>query len=450
MRSSIVIQLSTLSVGVLGGVVPGPYYVNSTTTIGTPRPHVHAPGLPTPPTTLSASISDSNTAIVAPYPTSSSNTSVVDASPSSSTAYAVSSSSPEVSTVTLSVSSSLNVTTQNATLIYSPLVSSATVTSPSSIPTSEYPPVVVIVVAETVYATAQQPNSTFAYNATLPTATTSDCLTTLPASANQSSPSVVPSSATVSSILPGLALAAEIGIGEELASSSIDLGLLSSILLPDSSTINLGLLSSILLSEVTQRSVGTTYTTTTTTVIFTPTPLVPSLSSTNPSISGTTTTTVVAPTTASPSASIASPTSTSTSDSVVPSSSAVESRSTSPSESPSTILSTVTVTTPTPSSPSSTESNAEFPTAPPFSYNPSASRGSAPPISRPTPEPSSANVAGSTLSTAATPTSTRISQYGTGVPPAPSAAGASGVLSERNKERVWWVAFFGVASVFLY
>lgn len=29
MRSSIVIQLSTLSVGVLGGVVPGPYYVNS-------------------------------------------------------------------------------------------------------------------------------------------------------------------------------------------------------------------------------------------------------------------------------------------------------------------------------------------------------------------------------------------------------------------------------------
>ncbi|CAN9169043.1 unnamed protein product [Alternaria alternata] len=101
MRSSIVIQLSTLSVGVLGGVVPGPYYVNSTTTIGTPRPHVHAPGLPTPPTTLSASISDLSTAIVAPYPTSSSNTSVVDASPSSSTAYAVSSSSPEVSTVTL-------------------------------------------------------------------------------------------------------------------------------------------------------------------------------------------------------------------------------------------------------------------------------------------------------------------------------------------------------------
>ncbi|KAI4626010.1 hypothetical protein J4E80_003145 [Alternaria sp. BMP 0032] len=144
---------------------------------------------------------------------------------------------------------------------------------------------------------------------------------------------------------------------------------------------------------------------------------------------------VVTLTSASASASVDQPTSISTSDSDEPSSSATDSAST--------ILSTVTVTSSTPSPPSNTDT--AFPTAPPFSYNPSASRGSASPISRPTPEPSSALVAGSTLSTATTPssTSTRISQY-TGVPPAPPAAtgGASGMLSDRSKERVWWVAFF--------
>ncbi|CAG5155465.1 uncharacterized protein ALTATR162_LOCUS3675 [Alternaria atra] len=432
-RSSTIIVLSALSMGVLGGVVPGPYYLNSTAHAGTPRPHVHAPGLPTPPPVLSSSSPEPSTAIVAPYSTPSWNTSIATASPSSSNTYAVSSSSPEASTVALSVSSSFNLTAQNATSIYySPLSSSTAVTQPLSIPTSGDPSMVVVVVSETVYATAQQSSSP-ASNATLPTVSTSDCSTILTASVTQSSFNAVPSSAVVTSIPPSPPMAA-LGNADELAGSTIDLGLLSSILLPDT-TIDLEVLSSILLPDTTPRPIATV-TTTTTVVLSLPTLPLPSPSDIESSASKTTTTTIVALPTMSSSTPAASPPSTSTSDSVVPSSSAVDSAST--------ILSTVTVTSSTPSSSSNTEStpsNTDFPTAPPFSYNPSASRGSASPISRPTPEPSSANVAGSTLSTTATPTSTFISQY-TGIPPAPSAAGASGLLSKRNKEKVWWVAFF--------
>ncbi|EUC35927.1 hypothetical protein COCCADRAFT_24217 [Bipolaris zeicola 26-R-13] len=86
-------------------------------------------------------------------------------------------------------------------------------------------------------------------------------------------------------------------------------------------------------------------------------------------------------------------------------------------------------------------STIEFPTSPPFSYNPSASRGSATPISRPTPEPSNAIVAGSTLSTSSTASPTAETEIPP-APPAPSAAGAPGGLSSRGKEIVWWVAFF--------
>ncbi|KAF2036189.1 hypothetical protein EK21DRAFT_83894 [Setomelanomma holmii] len=74
----------------------------------------------------------------------------------------------------------------------------------------------------------------------------------------------------------------------------------------------------------------------------------------------------------------------------------------------------------------------------PLSATPSSSR-------RP-----SASSARSTLSTTAVPSSS-FSAQGTGIPPAPSAAGASGNISARGKERVWWVAFLvDVGSVTVY
>jgi hypothetical protein len=413
--------LSALSMGVLGGVVPKPYEMNSSkfmvvrlggcdiltltaTTTGALRPHIHATGLPIPPYSLSTLMPEPSSAVVVPYPIPSpSNTSVVAASHSLSTSYAVSTSSPEASLTPLSISNSFNATAQNSTFVYSPPSLSATMTSPYSVPTPGYVPVVVEVVCETVYYSAKPSSSV--------------TLTAVLSSGEHAKPSsVAPSSAAVTNILPGLAIAA-LGQVDGLTGSSINLPLLSSILIPD----------------VNQQSIFTTTTTTTTTVVLTlPTPLLPTPSDVENTASATTTTTVVVLPTDSSSMSVAS---TSTSDSEVPSSSTADSASS--------ILSTVAVTTSTPPSSSDSNTNTAFPTAPPFSYNPSASRGSASPISRPTPEPSSALVAGSTLSASTVPTSTStfISQY-TGIPPAPSAAGASGISSKRNKERVWWVAYF--------
>lgn len=68
-------------------------------------------------------------------------------------------------------------------------------------------------------------------------------------------------------------------------------------------------------------------------------------------------------------------------------------------------------------------------TSPPSSYNPSMSRSL---------EPSSASAEGHTPSTS----STSSSPTNTEIPPAPLAAGASGGMGTRGKERVWWVIFF--------
>ncbi|RAR04341.1 hypothetical protein DDE82_004545 [Stemphylium lycopersici] len=395
-RGSSLWVLGALSTRGLGVVVPKPYEVNSTSVIAISPPYASGSGLPVQ--LPSPSSPDSHSTWTSLSTPTSPNSSFYVVPSSLSKASPASSKLPTLEYP--SGSSSGN----------PPYVSSSSLTA------SDYASVVVVVVSETeVYQPT--PGSFVTSTPVL----TSDC----------------PSGSVTSQAVIALPASSTLTIASSALQSgkSVKADNISAVpaALPTGSTIDLELLSSIFFSNIIQRSIKTRTTTTTTTIILTlPTPL-PAPSSTifsSAITSPTTVTSLVLP----PSSRL-TPTA-----SPAPTSTNIPAPSESTSQTPpslSTILSTVTIT----SSVSSGTFATGFPTSPPFSYNPSASRGSATPITRPTPEPSSAEAAGSTLSTFSTASSAGNSQN-TGIPPAPSAAGASGGMIGRGKERVWWVAFF--------
>ncbi|KAF7449346.1 hypothetical protein A1F99_063950 [Pyrenophora tritici-repentis] len=386
--SSSVWILSTVPMGVLGSVLSRSHDLNKTTTADVSR--LYGTRLPTP---IQASPCLSSKG----YETAA-NSSTPTAFPSSnpSSPYAV------------------NTSSQLPSFAYSPLSRPTILTysSPTLAFTPDHTLVVTVVVSKTVFNAPTSISSANLYPV-------SQLSTPGPSSPQ---PEISAFAAPSSSI--GTSSAIQSSVSSIVTDTEV------AVALQVSPTINLPLLSSIFYgSEILQRSISVRTTTVTTVVVINitiPGPLPTSSFGAMPTAPTTVITTSVAvPPSPSLSATTASPVATSAN---IPGVSLSASGSISPTD-----------IAPTSANPSEGASTG-FPTVPPFSYNPSASRGSASPITRPTPEPSSANVAGSTLGTATVSTSTFISQY-SGIPPAPSAAGASGGLNGKAKETVWWVVF---------
>ncbi|CAE7023795.1 hypothetical protein PTTW11_03655 [Pyrenophora teres f. teres] len=419
MRSSPAVWvLSTVPMGVLGGVLSRPYVLNKTTTAGISQPYPYGTRLPIPiqaspcPSSKGYEIA-TNSSIPTALQSSNSSTAIPYHIPSPSTANVVPSLPAEILPAYSSWPNAVYTLTQLPTFVYSPLSSPAILTysSSTSASTPDHTFVVTVVISKTVFNAPTSISSVNLY----------------PGSPPSTSRPLSPQPEITASAAPNSSMGASSAVQSSV--SPIITDTVARVALQASPSINLPLLSSIFYgSEIIQRSISIRTTTVTTVVIIditAPGPLPTSSLGTMPVAPtiGITTSVAVPP----------SPSRSSTAASPVATSADVPGVSTSGSVSPTNV-------TPTSVNPSEGVTTG-FPTLPPFSHDPSASRGSASPITRPTPEPSSANIAGSTLGTATVPTSTFISQY-SGIPPAPSAAGASGGLNGKAKETVWWVVFF--------